>query len=232
VELSPMIERWGADSIRMTMMFAGPVDADVDWAKVSVSGVHKWLGRVWRSVHEAVAPRSANQAEGSVLDGELKRLTHRTVKAVTGDYERFVFNVGISRLMTLTSELQRAVQAGVPAEDAREAAEDLVLMLAPMAPHIAEELWAGALGHEGSLSRGPWPAWEEDLAREEEVVLVVQIDGRVRDRITVRATAGEDECREMALGSERIRRFLKGKAVDRIVVRAPRLVNLVTATAP
>jgi len=232
VELSPMIERWGADSIRMTMMFAGPVDADVDWAKVSVSGVHKWLGRVWRAVHEAVAPRSANEAEGSMLDGELKRLTHRTVKAVTGDYERFVFNVAISRLMTLTSELQRAVQAGVPAEDAREAAEDLVLMLAPMAPHIAEALWTGALGHEGSLSRGPWPAWEEDLAREEEVVLVVQIDGRVRDRITVRATAAEDECREMALGSERIRRFLKGKAVDRIVVRAPRLVNLVTTTAP
>src|SRR5439155_8560383 len=105
VELLPLIEKWGADTIRLSMMFAAPVEDDVDWATVSVSGVHKWLGRVWRALHEAA---SAQGGDGTSTEHEtLRRLTHRTVKAVTTDYERFGFNVAISKLMTLTNELQR-----------------------------------------------------------------------------------------------------------------------------
>jgi leucyl-tRNA synthetase len=226
VELAPIIEKWGADTVRLTMMFAGPVDADVDWANVSPAGVHKWLGRVWRVVHQVGAPGIT--APGLPGD-ELRRLVHRTIKAVSSDYERFGFNVAISKLMALSTELQRAVDAGVDQEEARQAAEALVLMLAPMAPHISEELWQGPLGHTATLAYGPWPTWEEALTEEDEAVLVVQVDGRVRDRISVPSSAGEEECRSAALGSERIRRLLEGRSIERVIVRAPRLVSIVTA---
>src|SRR3989441_5852316 len=102
VEPLPLIEKWGADTIRLSMMFASPVEDDIDWATVSVSGVHKWLGRVWRAVHEAVAARGSNSGSEPSADGDgLRRFTHRTLKAVTTDYGRFGFNVAISKMMTL-----------------------------------------------------------------------------------------------------------------------------------
>ena len=132
-------------------------------------------------------------------------------------------------MMTLTNELQRALGAGgISPEAGREAAERLVVLLAPMAPHIAEELWREPLGHEESVILGGWPDWDEDLTREEEVVLVVQVDGRVRDRLTVSAAADESLCREAALASERVRRALDGREIARVIVRAPKLVNVVT----
>jgi leucyl-tRNA synthetase len=198
---------------------------------VSVAGVHKWLGRVWRAVNQ-VAATGASGA-GSDLPSEpsaLRRLVHRTIQAVTGDYERTAYNVAISKLMTLTAELRRAIDApaGAPGRDLREAAEALVLLLAPMAPHICEELWREALGHAETMVFGPWPAWDEDLAREDEVVLVVQVDGRVRDRLSISADADEERSRAAAMASERVRRSIQGREVARVVVRPPRLVNIVT----
>jgi leucyl-tRNA synthetase len=236
VELGPTIEKWGADTIRLTVMFAAPVQDDVDWATVSVSGVHKWLGRLWRAVF-AAAEAGSRGAAGASGDGdavaaagdELRRFAHRTVKAVTADYERIGFNVAISKMMMLTNELQRSLDAGARGGAVREAAEKLVLLLAPMGPHLAEELWREALGNSGLVSMAPWPAWDERLASEDEVVLVVQVDGKVRDRITVPADATEEKCRELALSSERARRFLEGRRVVRVIVRAPKLVNIVTA---
>jgi leucyl-tRNA synthetase len=236
VELGPTVQKWGADAARVTIMFAGPPEDDVDWAKVSVSGVHKWLGRVWRVVF-AAAEASSGGGTGTSGDGdaaaaagdELRRFVHRTVKAVTTDHERIAFNVAIAKLMTLTNELQRALDAGVRGQPAREAAEKLVLLLAPMAPHIAEELWHEALGHTDLVSMAPWPSWDEALAREEEVVLVVQVDGKVRDRLTVAASATEEECRKLALASERVKGYLRGREPARVIVRAPKLVNVVTA---
>ncbi|HYT79308.1 MAG TPA: leucine--tRNA ligase [Actinomycetota bacterium] len=236
VELGPTIEKWGADTVRLSVMFAGPVDDDMDWANVSVSGVHKWLGRVWRTVF-AAAEAAAGGGSGTLGNGnaaapvgdELRRFVHRTVKAVTTDYERIGFNVAIAKLMELTNNFQRALDAGVRGRPAREAAESLVLLLAPMAPHIAEELWREALGHSDLVSMASWPTWDVALAKEQEVVLIVQVDGKVRDRITVRAEATEGECRELALASERVREFLKGHEPVRVIVRAPKLVNVVTA---
>jgi leucyl-tRNA synthetase len=236
VELGPMIERWGADTIRLTIMFAGPPDDDLDWATVSESGVHKWLRRVWRLVFVAAEAASAGGARTSgngdsgVAEGEgLRRSIHRTVKLVTADYERIGFNVAIARLMSLTNDLQHALDSGLRGEVVREAAEKLVLLLAPMAPHIAEELWHEAMGRDDLVSKAPWPTWDEELAKEQEVILVVQVDGKVRDRITVSADATEELCRELAIGSKKIREFLKGREPDRVVVRAPKLVNIVTA---
>jgi leucyl-tRNA synthetase len=112
--------------------------------------------------------------------------------------------------------------------DVREAAEALVLLLAPMAPHVCEELWRDVLGHSETVVFGPWPAWDEALAREDEVVLVVQVDGKVRDRVSVSADADEERSREAAMASVRVRRSIEGREVARVVVRPPRLVNIVT----
>jgi leucyl-tRNA synthetase len=231
VEPAPLIEKWGADTLRLTMMFAGPVEDDIDWATVSVTGAHKWLGKVWRVVHQ-VAERIEDGSGGSP-DGEpgsdgLRRLAHRTLKQVTGHYERVRFNLVISQLMTLTTAIQRGLEGGDRPSSLGEAAEMLVLMLAPMAPHISEELWREAFGHPATVTMAPWPAWDEQLAREDEVVMVVQVDGKVRDRITVPADAGEVQCREVALASERARQALSSRQIERVIVRAPRLVNIVT----
>ena len=226
VEPLPLIETWGADTIRLTMMFAAPVEDDVDWATVSVAGVHKWLGRVWRAVHAA--------AEGGANGGATERLSraaHRATKAVTSDYERFGFNVAISKMMVLTNELQRGIDSGAAADAVRDAAERLVVLLAPMAPHITEELWRETLGHAESVLHAGWPAWDEALTREDEVTLVVQVDGRVRDRITVSASAGEEECRTAALASKRARAAVGDRVVAETIVRPPKLVNLVTRSA-
>src|SRR2546425_8605279 len=136
VEPLPLIEKWGADTIRLSIMYASPVEDDIDWATVSVSGMHKWLGRVWRAVNEAASAAGSEGGSEAIADGErLRRFTHRTLKGVTVDYGRFGFNVAIAKMITLTNELRRALDSGVDGAAAREAAEKLVLMLAPMAPH-------------------------------------------------------------------------------------------------
>ena len=150
------------------------------------------------------------------------------MKEVTGHFERFRFNLAISKLMTLTTELQRALERGSDGRSVREAAEVLVRMVAPIAPHIAEELWTDPLGQDGNIIGAGWPEWEQELAREETVVLVVQVDGKVRDRITVSPEASENECRDLALASERVKQHLDGRSIGRVVVRPPRLVNIVT----
>jgi leucyl-tRNA synthetase len=224
VEPLPLMEKWGADSIRTTMLFAGPVEDDVDWATVSAAGAHKWLGRVYRAVFEA-----AGRGDGGE-DGEaLLRLVHRTRKEVTRAFDHQRFNVAIARLMTLTNELVHALDAGGGGAPVREAALTLVKTVAPFAPHIAEELWHEALGNTVTVFLGGWPEWDEDLARNDEVILVVQVDGKIRDRITVSADAGEDACREVALASDRVQSAVAGRSVARVIVRAPKLVNVVTA---
>jgi leucyl-tRNA synthetase len=221
------LERHGADVIRVTMLFAGRAEDDVDWATVSAFGTQKWLGRVWRSVQAAVARSSG----ASVPTGAsaLRRLTHRTIQGVTLDLEHIRYNTAVSKLMVLTNDLVKAVGSPTsPSGDVREAAESLVLLLAPMAPHLAEELWREVLGHDSSVHRSSWPSFDAELAREDEAILVVQVDGKVRDRITVAAGATEDECRALALGSERVRRFLDGAEPAAVIARPPRLVNIVT----
>jgi leucyl-tRNA synthetase len=228
VQLGPTIEEWGADAVRLAMMFAGPIEDETEYDTVSVPAMQKWLGRVWRTVHEVAEVDGV----GSSTDGggteELRRFTHRTIKTATGHFDRYHFNLAISRLMTLTTELRRALDQGRSGSAIREAAETLVRVLAPIAPHIAEELWAGPLGRGETVIASGWPQFDEELAREEEVVMVVQVDGKVRDRITVSPQAGEDECRELAMGSERVKSYLNGRSIDRVVVRPPRLVNIVT----
>ncbi len=155
---------------------------------------------------------------------------------MTEDFGRFRFNTAVAKLMTLTNELQRVFESDSreAAADGRFAAEALVLMLAPMAPHVTEELWRSALGHGESVHAARWASFDPSLAAAEEVVLVVQVDGKVRDRLTVPADLDPGAGRELALSAPNVRRFLEGRQVRRVfegAVRpgAPRLVNIVTS---
>jgi leucyl-tRNA synthetase len=224
VEPMPLVDRWGADTMRLTMLFAGPFEDDIDWKLIAPPpdrrpGVNSWLGRVHGAVFDA-----ADRRDGEAPD-ELRRLTHRTIKAVTEDLERFRFNVAISKLMVLSNEIRSSLEAG---RSARDAATALVLMLAPLAPFLAEELWREALGGSTSVHLERWPAFDPDLAREERVMLVVQVDGKVRDTIEVEAGVSEDQSEQLARESEKVQRALAGREIVRVVARPPRLVNLVT----
>jgi leucyl-tRNA synthetase len=223
VEPMPLVERWGADSIRLNILFAGPFEDDIDWKLIAPDpekrpGVTTWLGRVFAAVGEA-SERDAPDPE------QLRRLTHRTIRAVTDDMERFRFNVAISKLQVLTNGMRSALDAG---DGAREAATALVIMLAPLAPFASEELWREVLGNPTSVHLASWPSFDEALARDETVTLVVQVDGKVRDRIEVAAHADEETCRELALASQKARHALDGREIANVIVRPPRLVNLVT----
>jgi leucyl-tRNA synthetase len=223
VEPMPLVERWGADTMRLTMLFAGPFEDDIDWKLIAGDpdrrpGVHHWLGRVFTAVGEA-AERAGEEPS------HLVRLTHRTIAGVTDDLERFRFNVAISRLMVLTNEMRAVLDADGAA---RGAAEALVLMLAPFAPFAAEELWREVLKREGSVHTASWPSWDGTLAAEETVTLVVQVDGKVRDKVEVPADADDGAVLELARSSENARRAVGEREVVKEIVRAPKLVNLVT----
>jgi leucyl-tRNA synthetase len=224
VELMPFVERWGSDTMRVTILFAGPFDDDIDWKLIAPDserrpGANAWLGRVHATVGEA-AGREAPETN------ELRRHTHGTIKGVTQDLERFRFNVAISKLQVLTNEIRSALDAG---QGAREAAGALVQMLAPLAPFTAEELWRVELSHLESVHRSAWPTYDPELARDDRVTLVLQVDGKVRDRVEVDQDVSEEACRALALGSEGVQRAVGSRAIARLVVRAPRLVNVVTA---
>jgi leucyl-tRNA synthetase len=224
VEPMPLVERWGADTMRLNILFAGPFEDDIDWKLIAPDpdrrpGVTTWLGRVFTAVGEA-CERDAPDPE------TLRRLTHRTIRAVTDDMERFRFNVAISKLQVLTNGMRSALDAG---DGAREAASALTQLLAPLAPFAAEELWREVLGNGSSVHTSAWPTFDDALARQERVTLVVQVDGKVRDRIEVDSDAGEEACRELALSSDKARHALDGREIVKVIVRAPRLVNLVTA---
>jgi leucyl-tRNA synthetase len=226
VEPMPLVERWGADTMRLSILFAGPFEADKDWQLIAPDpnrrpAMNAWLGRVFGAVSSA-----AEQDPVREDPEELRRLTHRTIEAVTEDLERLRFNIAISKLQVLTHAIRTAVDAG---EGGRDAATALVLMLAPLAPFAAEELWREVLGNRESVHTASWPAFDEELARQERVTLVVQVDGKVRDRIEVPSDASEERCRELALASQNAVRAIGDREVRAVVVRPPRLVNLVTA---
>ena len=220
VEFADEVGTWGADVIRVTMLFAGPVDDDVDWAHVSQQGAKAWLGRVWRAVHEACGPGAS--AEEPLA---LRHAAHAAIKGVTEDFERYRFNTAIAKLMTLTNEIRRTLDAG---GGAREAATALVQMLAPLAPFVTEELWRGVMGIESSVHRSSWPAFDESLAASETVTMVVQVDGKVRDKLEVDPEITADEAERLALASERVKALVDGHTVQRVIARPPKIVSIVT----
>jgi len=222
VEPMPIVERWGADTMRLIMLFAGPFEDDIDWKLIAGDpdrrpGVHQWLGRVFTAVDDAVAA-DAPEPEALV------RLTHKTIKGVTEDMDRFRFNTAISKLQVLTNEIRASLDAGAGAGDA---ARVLVQMLAPLAPFASEELWREVIGEGSSVHVSSWPAYDPALAMDDTVTMVVQVNGKVRDKIEVSADISEADAEATARGSDRVARALDGREVAKTIVRAPKLVNLV-----
>ncbi|MFL6239206.1 MAG: leucine--tRNA ligase [Actinomycetes bacterium] len=225
VDLGEEIAKHGVDAIRLTMVFAGPPDDDIDWADVSPAGSGKFLARALRMVSDVAAPVGTDATTGDV---ELRRVTHRTIRDVTAMVEAFRFNVAVARLMELVNAARKTIDSGAGAGDpaVREAAEALSVMLSIFAPYTAEEAWH-RLGHEPTVARAAWPTADPALLVEESVICVVQVAGKVRDRLDVPPSIGEDELRERALSSEAVRRALDGRGVSKVVVRPPKLVNVV-----
>ena len=251
VDPDEMIDRFGADALRLYVMFVAPPENEVEWTDAGLEGSFRFLARVWRLVgHWADAVREAGRIEGELTDAEraLRRKTHETIRRVTADIEqRQHLNTAVSALMELVNELyafadgtesgppgQHAAAAVATAERAQtlavvgEAIDALVLMVSPFAPHTAEELWE-RLGHEGGLSASSWPAFDAEAARSAETVVPVQVNGKVRGRITVPTDASEDDLREAALSDPAVRACLAGRTVRKVIVANGRLVSVVAS---
>ena len=227
VDLGEQIAAHGVDAIRLTMLFASPPEDDIDWADVSPVAAVKFLGRVWRLAADAGAA-SAVGSDATAGDVELRKVTHRTIDEATRLVEGYRFNVAIARLMELVSAARRAIDSGPGAGDpaVREAAETVAVMLSLFAPYTAEECWE-LLGHPPSVAMAGWPSADPDLLVLESVTCVVQVAGKVRDRLEVSPDISEDELRSLALAAPGVRRALDGRPVRNVIVRAPKLVNVV-----
>jgi leucyl-tRNA synthetase len=213
----------GADALRLYHLFMGPPTDDAVWNDAGIDGTRRFLERVWKlgtSDHDFADREVADR------DQEITGLAHRTVRKVTEDIEGFRFNTAVPALMILANELGDYVGEEPLEETFNDAFDRLLLLLAPMAPHISHELWERR-GHETMMAVESWPTWDEELAREETVTMVIQVNGKVRDRIEVSADISAEEAEALALESEKIKGWIDGQEVDRVIARPPNLINLV-----
>jgi leucyl-tRNA synthetase len=239
-----MVARYGADSARMYSLFAAPPDRDLDWQDASVEGIYRFLGRVYRFVsrHAPVAqpvgadiprPSLETQLVASQLSPQaraLQRKLHQTIKRVSTDFQgRWHFNTSIAAIMELVNQLYATEEQkgnGIPDALMGEVQRDLVLLMAPFAPYLAHELWE-MLGERQGLLHAPWPKYDPALAREEEIEIPVQVNGKLRSRIIVHANAAEEEVRQRALADEKVQSFIAGKQVVKVIIVPGKLVNIV-----
>ncbi|WNM25464.1 leucine--tRNA ligase [Demequina capsici] len=226
VRLSEQLDEFGVDAVRLTMAFAGPPEDDIDWADVSPGGSAKFLARAWRLARDVTSEPGVDPATG---DAELRAHTHRTLKESQELVEGFRFNVVVAKVMELVNVTRKAIDTGAgPADPAvREAAEVVSILLSLFAPYAAEDMWS-MLGHE-DVALATYPTVDESLLVEETVTCIVQVKGKVRDRLEVPPSIGEDELKELALASDGAQRAIGDAAIRTVIVRAPRLVNIVTA---
>ncbi len=237
VDPEDLIERYGADTVRMFCLFASPPERDLEWSDQGVDGSFRFLHRVWRLVDENLEPlKSATLCGGDeTLPEELKdlhRKTHQTIKKVSNDIEdRFHFNTAISAVMELVNDLHK-VLAGADKHPSltwsvvKEAVEATVLLLSPVVPHMTEELWK-LLGHEELLLKVPWPAYRAEALEVDKRLIVLQVNGKVRERIEVPASFSEKEIEAAALANERVLSFIGQKPVKKVIVVGQKLVNVV-----
>ncbi len=248
-----MAEKFGADSLRIYELFVAPFEDAIQWSEEGMNGAFRFLGRVWRLVNDWAErfdtdwrSRVADEAASDPKAKALRRKTHQTIEKVSGDIEDFAFNTAVAALMELVNEMYAYAQtlpspsgrgAGDAGEAPRssvmsEAIENLILLLAPMAPHIADELWSALPAWEGKQEftlLESWPGFDPEVAKADEIEIVAQVNGKVRDKMVVPADADEDTMRELALASERIKADLEGKTVRKVIVVKGKLVNVVAS---
>ncbi|MDR7443877.1 MAG: leucine--tRNA ligase [Armatimonadota bacterium] len=232
VDPDEQVAKYGADTVRAYLMFMRPWAEGGPWSSRDIEGVARFLRRVWDLVTgSAEDVRRPSRSGDPKAELELRRWTHRTTKRVTEDFEQFGFNTAIAALMEFTNHLGRVRGQLRGTEAWAEAIRTLVLLLAPITPHLAEELWE-RIGGAYSVHTQSWPTYDPELARAPEITLVVQVDGRVRDRIVVPADIPPDRARELALESSKVQQILNGRRVKDVVYVPGRVLNLVTEPVP
>jgi leucyl-tRNA synthetase len=239
VDPDDMIGKYSADALRLYVMFVAPPEKEVEWTDAGLEGSFRFLTRVWRFVDQwcdRVVSAPAIQAAGlNDAERRLRRKTHDTIRRVTIDVEqRIHLNTAVSALMELVNEMYafgdaaQSDRGATPQAPAvlREAIEALVVILSPFAPHMAEEMWE-RLGRREGLARAAWPSFDEQVAKAEEIVVPVQVNGKLRSRLTVSAETGQDALRELALADPAVRAYTQGKTIKTVVVAKGKLINVV-----
>jgi leucyl-tRNA synthetase len=238
VDPEELIVAYGADTARLFTLFAAPPEKDLEWSEQGVEGAYRFLTRLWRFIgqyREALVGLAGDiDSERPDLSPELRelrRMIHRTIKKVTNDIEeRFHFNTAIAAIMELLNALSGSANTAVQTTKGRSllkgGAETLILLLSPFVPHVASELWQ-RVGHGDELEKASWPDYLEAALREEELNIVVQVNGKVRGRISVPADAGAAAIEAQALGDSRVKGFIQSKSIRRVVQVPRRLVNIV-----
>jgi leucyl-tRNA synthetase len=233
VDPDDMVARYGSDTTRMYVLFAAPPEKDLEWNDAGVEGIYRFVTRVYRFVsrHAQAAQggaATARAAEPGAEDRKVQRKLHQTIRRITNDFEgRWHFNTDIAALMELVNVLT-SVETQASPSVMRESIETLAKLLAPFAPYLAQELWQ-QLGHTDDLSDVAWPQFDAELAKEQEIEIIVQVNGRLRSKILARLDMTEDELRETALGDPRIAHLLNAQKLLKIIVVPNKLVNIVVA---
>ncbi|WP_420113736.1 class I tRNA ligase family protein, partial [Pseudactinotalea sp.] len=223
VNLGEMIDEFGVDAVRLTLVFAGPPEDDIDWADMSPGGSLRFLQRAWRLAGDVTSAPGTSAADG---DRDLRQATHRTIRAAEELLELHRFNVVVARTMELVNATRKAIDSGVGGSDpaVREAVEAVAILLSLVAPYTAEDMWE-RLGHQPTIGRTSWPEVDESLLAEETVTAVVQVMGKVRARLEVAPDISEADLQEQALAA--VTAHTEGKTIRRVIVRPPSLVNVV-----
>ncbi len=209
-----MVEKYGADTIRLYELFMGPASQHVEWSDKGVRGCRRFLERVWQ-LREKVSPRMKNQ------DKKLEKIINNTIREVTGGIEQFRFNVVISKLMILSNTLEKEK------EIFQRDYEILLKLLSPFAPHITEELWE-KLGHKKSIFLEKWPSYNPNLFSDENILLLIQVNGKLRDKISISKNLSEEEVKKLTLEREKVRKWIEGKSIKKVIIVPQKLINIVT----
>ncbi len=225
VKLSDELATHGVDAIRLSMVFAGPPEDDVDWADVSPAGSLKFLNRAWRISGDITSPAGCDFTKGDLA---LRKVTHKALHEISFAVETFRFNVAVARVMELVNATRKAIDSGCGAADpaVREAAEAIAISLSLVAPYTAEEMWE-RLGHKPAIALAGWPTIDPALLAEDAVTVILQINGKIKDRIEVSPNISETELEKLAFENPEIKAALAGAKPSKIIVRAPKLVNIV-----
>jgi leucyl-tRNA synthetase len=225
VDLGEVLDEYGVDATRLTMVFAGPPEDDIDWADMSPAGSLRFLQRAWRLSGDVASAPGVAFEDG---DPALRKATHKTVHEVAGLIDAHRFNVVVARIMELVNVTRKAVDAGCgPADPAvREATETVAILLSLVAPYTAEEMWE-RLGHQPTVAKAGWPAVDEALLVEDSVTAILQVQGKLRGKLEVSPDISAEELERLALADANVQRALEGRPVRKVIVRAPKLVNVV-----
>jgi len=229
VDPNYLIEKYGADTARLFSLFAAPPERDLDWSDQGVEGSYRFINRVWRLVMENldVLKKAPEPVGADQTSQHLHRKTHQTIRKVTEDIERTHFNTAISAIMELTNTVYGILPPDPTTFGAfQEAVRTILILLSPFVPHVTEELWH-RMGETTYLLNETWPGYDPDAAREEEITIVIQINGKLRDRLSVSAETGEEEIRKIALEREKVRKYLEGKSIRKMIYIPRKLLNIV-----